>query len=68
MIRFTVEVSRAGDVTISDYIGNSGLYYCREGIQANNTDRERENQVWNACDEIADAAREIDRLIGSDVE
>jgi len=63
MIRLVVEVHSPSDVTISDYLGDSGLYYSSlYGIQTN-VDKKREVEIWNACDEIADAVREIAELL-----
>ncbi len=65
MIRLAVEVHEDGDVTVSDDFGGSGLYYSsRFGITMH--DEGRKVGVWNACDELADAAREIDGLLGEE--
>lgn len=62
MIRLAVEVHADGDVTVSDYFGGSGLYYS-SGYGITLYDEERKVGVWNACDELADAAKEIDALL-----
>ena len=66
MISLVVDV-RDCNVSICESPGIHGLYYCREGI-ATRLSRETEIKVWNACDEIADAAMEIDKLVWSDGE
>ena len=68
MIYFSVRVHKNGEVEISDYYGKTGLYYYSKRGILTRADRKTEIEVWNACDEIAEAAMEIDRLIGSDAE
>lgn len=63
MSKLFVEVHDGGDVTVEDCFGGSGLYYSSHfGIQVY-ADKMRRTEIWNACDEIADAAKELDELL-----
>ena len=63
MSRLAVEIHDDGDVTISDLFGGSDLYYSsRFGIQVY-ADEMRRMEIWNACDEVADAVKGLDVLL-----